>query len=72
MVPLNKSIIAIVAVFTLYRDLGQFHVAAWLISDVDKMPLSVLLATFSKHYGVYVGPSWRAPYFKRCLSLCYS
>ena len=27
-----------------------------VISDIDKMPLSVLLATFSKQYGVYAGP----------------
>jgi len=56
MVPLNKSIIAIVALFTFTGTWDNFMWPLIVISDVDKMPLSVLLATFSKHYGVYVGP----------------
>ena len=56
MVPLNKSIIAIVALFTFTGTWDNFLWPLIVISDVDKMPLSVLLATFSKHYGVYVGP----------------
>ena len=40
----------------LYRRLGQFPLAADRITDIDKMPLSVLLATFSKQYGAYAGP----------------
>jgi multiple sugar transport system permease protein len=56
MVPLNKSIVAIVALFTFTGTWDNFMWPLIVISDVDKMPLSVLLATFSKHYGVYVGP----------------
>lgn len=56
MVPLNKSIIAIVALFTFTGTWDNFMWPLIVISDADKMPLSVLLATFSKHYGVYVGP----------------
>jgi len=56
MVPLNKSIIAIVALFTFTGTWDNFLWPLIVISDVDKMPLSVLLATFSKQYGVYVGP----------------
>ena len=55
-VPLNKSIIAIVALFTFTGTWDNFLWPLIVISDADKMPLSVLLATFSKHYGVYVGP----------------
>lgn len=55
-VPLNKSIIAIVALFTFTGTWDNFMWPLIVISDANKMPLSVLLATFSKHYGVYVGP----------------
>ena len=55
-VPLNKSIIAIVALFTFAGTWDNFMWPLIVISDAGKMPLSVLLATFSKHYGVYVGP----------------
>lgn len=54
--PLNKSIIAIVALFTFTASWDNFMWPLIVISDIDKMPLSVLLATFSKQYGVYAGP----------------
>lgn len=54
--PLNKSIIAIVALFTFNSIWDNFMWPLMTISDVNKMPLSVLLAMFSKEYGGYVGP----------------
>jgi multiple sugar transport system permease protein len=54
--PLNKSIIAIVALFTFTGAWDNFMWPLIVISDINKMPLSVLLATFSKQYGVYAGP----------------
>ncbi len=56
MMPLNKSIVAIVALFTFTGTWDNFLWPLIVVSDIDKMPLSVLLATFSKQYGVYVGP----------------
>lgn len=56
MIPLNKSIVAIVALFTFTGTWDNFMWPLIVISDVDMMPLSVLLATFSRQYGVYVGP----------------
>lgn len=56
MVPLNKSIVAIVALFTFTGTWDNFMWPLIVITDVDKMPLSVLLATFSKQFGFYVGP----------------
>ncbi len=55
-VPLNKSIIAIVALFTFTGTWDNFLWPLIVISDTDRMPLSVLLATFSKQYGGYAGP----------------
>lgn len=55
-VPLNKSIIAIVALFTFTGTWDNFLWPLIAISDVERMPLSVLLATFSKQYGGYAGP----------------
>lgn len=55
-VPLNKSIIAIVALFTFTGTWDNFLWPLIAISDTDQMPLSVLLATFSKQYGGYAGP----------------
>jgi multiple sugar transport system permease protein len=54
--PLNKSIIAIVALFTFTGAWDNFMWPLIVISDINKMPLSVLLATFSKQYGAYAGP----------------
>lgn len=56
MMPLNKAIIAIVALFTFVGTWDNFLWPLIVIQDESKMPLSVLLATFSKSYGVYVGP----------------
>ena len=55
MMPLNKSILAIVALFTFSSSWDNF---LWplIVMRVNKMPFSVLLATFSKSYGVYLGP----------------
>lgn len=55
MFPLNKAIIAIVALFTFTGIWDNFLWPLIVVTDQDKMPLSVLLATFSKSYGVYVG-----------------
>jgi len=55
-VPLNKSIIAIVALFTFTGTWDNFLWPLIVISDTDRMPLAVLLATFSKQYGGYAGP----------------
>ena len=54
--PLNTSIIAIVALFTFTGTWDNFLWPLIAISDTDRMPLSVLLATFSKQYGGYAGP----------------
>jgi multiple sugar transport system permease protein len=54
--PLNKSIIAIVALFTFTGTWDNFLWPLIVISDTGRMPLSVLLATFSKQYGGYAGP----------------
>ena len=54
--PLNKSIIAIVALFTFTGTWDNFLWPLIAISDTDRMPLAVLLATFSKQYGGYAGP----------------
>ncbi|MGB6127979.1 MAG: carbohydrate ABC transporter permease [Psychrilyobacter sp.] len=56
MIPLNKSIVAIVAIFTFTGVWDNFMWPLIVMQDFNKMPLSVLLATFSKAYGVYVGP----------------
>lgn len=54
--PLNTSIIAIVALFTFTGTWDNFLWPLIAISEADRMPLSVLLATFSKQYGGYAGP----------------
>lgn len=54
--PLNKSIMAIVALFTFTGTWDNFLWPLIVISDTDRMSLSVLLATFSKQYGGYAGP----------------
>ncbi|AJR09473.1 carbohydrate ABC transporter permease [Photobacterium gaetbulicola Gung47] len=56
MMPLNKSIIAIVALFTFTGAWDNFLWPLIVMQDAEKMPLSVLLASFSKSYGVYIGP----------------
>lgn len=54
--PLNKSILAIVALFTFSSSWDNFLWPLIVMREVDKMPFSVLLATFSKSYGIYLGP----------------
>lgn len=56
MIPLNKSSIAIVGLFTFTGTWDNFMWPLVVVSDVRKMPLSVLLATFDKQYGNYLGP----------------
>lgn len=56
MMPLNKSILAIVALFTFSSSWDNFLWPLIVMREVDKMPFSVLLATFSKSYGIYPGP----------------
>ncbi|QCR37537.1 carbohydrate ABC transporter permease [Nissabacter sp. SGAir0207] len=56
MVPLNKSILAIVALFTFTAAWDNFLWPLVVVQDAQKMPLSVLLATFSKSYSIYLGP----------------
>ena len=56
MMPLNKSILAIVALFTFSSSWDNFLWPLIVMRDVEKMPFSVLLATFSKSYGIYPGP----------------
>ncbi|MEB8013375.1 carbohydrate ABC transporter permease [Citrobacter braakii] len=56
MMPLNKSILAIVALFTFSSSWDNFLWPLIVMREVDKMPFSVLLATFSKSYGIYLGP----------------
>jgi multiple sugar transport system permease protein len=47
---------AVVALFTFTGTWDNFMWPLIVISDVDMMPLSVLLATFNKQFGFYVGP----------------
>jgi len=56
MMPLNKSILAIVALFTFSSAWDNFLWPLIVMREAEKMPFSVLLATFSKSYGVYLGP----------------
>lgn len=56
MLPLNKSVIAIVGLFTFTGVWDNFMWPLVVVSDVHKMPLSVLLATFNKQYSDYLGP----------------
>lgn len=56
MMPLNTSILAIVALFTFSSSWDNFLWPLIVMRDANKMPFSVLLATFSKSYGVYLGP----------------
>jgi multiple sugar transport system permease protein len=56
MIPLNKSVIAIVGLFTFTGTWDNFMWPLIVVSDLQKMPLSVLLATFNKQYATYLGP----------------
>ena len=55
MMPLNKAILAIVALFTFSSAWDNFLWPLIVMRDAAKMPFSVLLATFSKSYGFYLG-----------------
>jgi multiple sugar transport system permease protein len=56
MLPLNNSAMAIVGLFTFIGIWDNFMWPLIVIQDYNKMPLSVLLATFNHEYGAYVGP----------------
>lgn len=56
MVPLNKASIAVVGLFTFTGVWDNFMWPLIVVSDVQKMPLAVLLATFNKQYATYLGP----------------
>jgi len=56
MVPLNNSAMAIVGLFTFIGIWDNFMWPLIVIQDYNKMPLSVLLATFNHEYGAYIGP----------------
>ncbi|WP_312948017.1 carbohydrate ABC transporter permease [Superficieibacter sp.] len=56
MMPLNKAILAIVALFTFSSSWDNFLWPLIVMREAEKMPFSVLLATFSKSYGIYLGP----------------
>lgn len=56
MMPLNKAIITIVALNVFVGVWNDFMWALIVTTDYDKMTLAVLLATFFKQYGNYMGP----------------
>ncbi len=56
MMPLNRATASIVGIFTFIGIWDNFMWPLIVIQSHNKMPLSVLLATFSQSYGVYVGP----------------
>jgi len=56
MMPLNKSAISIVGLFTFIGIWDNFMWPLIVMKDYQKMPLSVLLASFNHEYGAYVGP----------------
>ena len=56
MAPLNRSIMAIIAITTFNGIWDNFIWPLIVIQDYNKMPFSVLIATFAKSYATYVGP----------------
>ena len=56
MIPLSRSTASIVGMFTFIGIWDNFMWPLIVIRDYNKMPLSVLLASFNKEYGSYVGP----------------
>lgn len=56
MMPLNKSAISIVGLFTFIGIWDNFMWPLIVMKDYNKMPLSVLLASFNTQYGAYLGP----------------
>jgi multiple sugar transport system permease protein len=55
MIPLARSTASIVGLFTFIGIWDNFLTPLILISDYDKMPLSVLLASFNHEYGSQIG-----------------
>lgn len=56
MVPLNRSTMSIVGLFTFIGIWDNFMWPLIVMQTHSKMPLAVLLAVFNQSYGVYVGP----------------
>ncbi len=56
MVPLSKSTMAIVTIFTFMGIWDNFLWPLIVMQNHSKMPLAVLLAMFNHSYGIYVGP----------------
>ena len=56
MVPLVRGTLSIVGLFTFIGIWDNFMWPLIVIKDYNKMPLSVLLATFNHEYASYVGP----------------
>lgn len=56
MVPLSRATASIVGLFTFIGIWDNFMWPLIVIKKYDKMPLSVLLASFNHEYGSYVGP----------------
>ncbi len=56
MLPLSRSTASIVGLFTFIGIWDNFLWPLIVIKDYEKMPLSVLLASFSHEYGTYLGP----------------
>ncbi|AAD36915.1 sugar ABC transporter permease [Thermotoga maritima MSB8] len=56
MVPLSRSTLSIVGLFTFIGIWDNFLWPLMVVKDYNKMPLSVLLATFNHEYAAYVGP----------------
>jgi len=54
--PLNRSIMAIIALTTFNGIWDNFIWPLIVVQDYGKMPFSVLMATFSRSYEPYVGP----------------
>jgi len=55
MIPIARSTASIVGLFTFIGIWDNFLTPLILISDYDKMPLSVLLASFNHEYGTQIG-----------------
>lgn len=56
MLPLTKSTASIVGLFTFIGTWDNFLWPLMVMKDYNKMPLSVLLASFNHEYASYIGP----------------
>lgn len=54
--PMNKAILAIIGIIVFNGIWDNFLWPLIVVQDVNKMPLSTLLATFSKSYPTLTGP----------------